>query len=380
MIGAVHMYLWDDAREVNFARELKQSGIEKALILWDPNHLPYPEADYDNRLKELGYASGVYDLYTDCHPGDSVAKQKTRNEGTWLSRSGFPGLFKEITSRKKDGKTYSNQFGTYVCPLAIRPEIIKRVERELPVYPHESYFLDVYQANGLYECYSEKHPLTRSQYALEIINNYKLMAEKYKMFVGGEWGADFVGSNSVYCHGMMTLQRTWFGSDITKRGTIYYYGDWRNNQRPTQMLGTRVAPDKYFKYSINEYTRVPLYELVYHDAMVTSWRWEDASHHTPEIWWKKDLFNILYGSAPLWSIDRDRWESYKNTFIQSYNNICPWLQKIGYDEMLSHRFVTIDHSVQETVFSSGKRAVVNFGNSEYIYEGKTINPKSFILI
>ena len=112
-----------------------------------------------------------------------------------------------------------------------------------------------------------------------------MVEDNYNQFMGGEWGAEFTDSSSVYCHGMMTLQRTLFGSDITKKGTIFYY-----------------------------------------------------------------------------------------------NNICPWLQQIGYDEMLSHRFVTPDHLIQETAFSSGKRAVVNFGNNEYIFEGKIIKAKGFIVI
>ena len=380
MIGSPHIYVWDNAREVSFAKEMKAAGISKAFILWDANHYPYPEIDYDDRLKELGYASGVYDLYTDTHYRDTVFYKKDETGPTRFSRTGYPGLFKEITAIKNDGKTYFNSFGHTTCPAVMRQYMSKRIERELKEFPHETYFLDVYQANGLFECYSPDHPLTRQQFAEEVIKNYKMIEDKYNQYIGGEWGAEFTGSSSVYCHGMMTLQRTWFGSDITKQGTIYYYGDWRNNPKPTQMLGTRVAPDKYLKYSINEYTRVPLYELVYHDAMVTSWRWEDGNHHTPEIWWKKDLFNILYGSAPLWSIDRERWESYKNTFIQSYKNIGPWLDQIGYDEMLSHRFVTADHSVQETVFSSGKRAIANFSSNEVEFEGKNIGPKSFILL
>lgn len=134
------------------------------------------------------------------------------------------------------------------------------------------------------------------------------------------------------------------------------------------------------KYSINEAIRVPLYELVYHDSIVTSWRWEDCNHHSPEIWWKKDLFNILYGTAPLWSIDQERWDSFKATFIESYSNICPWLQQICYDELISHRFVSKDRKVQETSFSSGRRAVVNFGDTPYLFEEHTIEPHGFITL
>jgi len=380
MIGAVHIYVWDNAREVSFAKELKSSGIGKAFILWDPNHVPYPEKDYDSRLKELGYASAGYELFTDLKLSDTVYHQVDENGPMRFARTSYPGLFNELVTRKKNGQTNSNQFGHTSCPSVMRPQITKRIDRELKDFPHESYFLDVYQANGLFECYSKKHPLTRQQFAEEVVKNYKLIAEKYHMFMGGEWGADYVGSNSVYVHGMMTLQRTWWGSGIENKGSIYYTGDWNSNPRPTQMIGTRVANDTYLKYSINEYTRVPLYELVYHDAVVTSWRWEDGNHHTPEIWWKKDLFNILYGSAPLWNLDRSRWEEYKQTFIESYNNICPWLQQIGYDEMITHRFVSPDHKVQETVFSSGKKAVVNFGDSDYSYEGKLVKAKSFLSV
>ncbi|WP_291123482.1 glycoside hydrolase, partial [Flavobacterium sp. UBA6046] len=378
MIGAVHLYVWDNAREVSFAQELKKSGIDKALILWDPNHVPYPEIGYDNRIKELGYVPGAYELFTDLKLRDTVMSKKDLSGPMRLSRISYPGMFNELVTRDKDGKTYSNNFGHTSCPLAIRPEIEKRVTRELNEFPHEAYFLDVYQANGIFECYSEKHPLTREQFVNEVKKNYNLIADKYHQFMGGEWGADFLGSSSVFVHGMMTLQRTWWGSGIEKKGTIYYTGDWKSNPRPTQMIGTRVANDKYLQYSINEYTRVPLYELVYHDAVVTSWRWEDGNHHTPEIWWKKDLFNMLYGSAPLWNLDRNRWEEYKNTFIDSYKNVCPWLQKIGYDELVSHRFVTSDHKVQESIFSSGNKILVNFGDEDFVFEGKIIKAKSFL--
>jgi hypothetical protein len=256
----------------------------------------------------------------------------------------------------------------------------KRIERELKEYRHESYFLDVYQANGLFECYSPEHPLTRQQFAEAATNNFKIIEDKYNQFPGGEWGADYTGSSSIYNHGMMTLQRTWWGTGAEKKGTIYYSGDWKNNSRPTQMVGTRVATDTYLKYSVSDYLRVPLYDLVYHDAILSSWGWEDGNHHSPEIWWKKDLFNILYGTVPLWILDRNRWEEYKQTFIGSYKIICPWLQQIAYDELVSHRFVTADHKVQETTFSSGRKAVVNFGDTAFVYNKKTIKPKGFIML
>ena len=379
MLGGVHIYVWDKARNVEFAKELKSSGVEKALFLWDANHTPYPESGFDNQLKELGYATGGYELFTDLKTRDTAFYEYDFSGPMRFAHTVYPGKFNQLAAIKSDGKTYFNQFGHTSCPEAIRPEIYRKVEAKLKEFQHETYFLDVYQANGVFECYSAEHPLTREQFCQAVIKNHQILEDKYNQYIGGEWGAEYVNAHVAYVHGMMTLQRTWWGSGIEKRGTIYYTGDWRSNPRPTQMVGTRVANDTYLKYSINEYTRIPLYELVYHDAVVTSWRWEDGNHHTPEIWWKKDLFNILYGSAPLWNLDRERWEEYKYTFIDSYKKVVPWLEQIATDEMVSHRFISPDHKVQESVFSSGKKVLVNFGDSEVLLEGKSIKSKGFLI-
>ncbi len=276
MIGAPHMYVWDNARTATFAQEMKSSGVDKAFILWDANHTPYPEIGFDDTLKGLGYASGAYDIFTDIHYRDTVMWNKDETGPRRFSPVDYPGMFHKLAARKKDGETYFNQFGHTICPAVIRPQILKRIHRRLKEFPTEAYLLDVYQANGLFECYSPEHPLTRQQYAEEIIKNLTLVKDSFDQFLGGEWGADFVGSKSIFAHGMMTLHRTWWGTGIDEKGSIYYTGDWESDPSPTQMIGTRVANDKYLKYSINEYTRVPLYELVYHGAVVTSLRWEVA--------------------------------------------------------------------------------------------------------
>jgi hypothetical protein len=80
----------------------------------------------------------------------------------------------------------------------------------------------------------------------------------------------------------------------------------------------------------------------------------------------------------LWSIDKETFFPYEQTFIESYNNISPWLREIGYDEMLNHRFISEDHQVQRTDFSSGKSIVVNFGENDYTYNGQVVKAKSFL--
>jgi len=140
MIGGVQLYVWDKARELDFAKELKSSGIEKALVLWDANHTPYPEIGYDNKLKELGYATGGYELFTDIHLRDTVFSEFDSNGPLRFAHTVYPGKF-QYAARPKDGRTYFNQFGHTSCPLAIRPEIYRKVGNKLKEYLHETLFL-----------------------------------------------------------------------------------------------------------------------------------------------------------------------------------------------------------------------------------------------
>jgi len=89
---------------------------------------------------------------------------------------------------------------------------------------------------------------------------------------------------------------------------------------------------------------------------------------------------MLYGSVPLWNLAREQWEDHKVTFLESYKNVCPWLQKIGYDELVSHRFVSADHKVQQSIFSSGNSIVVNFGDDDFVFEGKIVKAKNFMTL
>jgi hypothetical protein len=92
------------------------------------------------------------------------------------------------------------------CPEAIRPEIYRKVEAKIKEFPHETYFLDVYQANGVFECYSDEHPLTREQFCKAVVKNHQIMEDKFNQYIGGEWGAEYVNAHVAYVHGMMTLQ------------------------------------------------------------------------------------------------------------------------------------------------------------------------------
>ena len=82
-------------------------------------------------------------------------------------------------------------------------------------------------------------------------------------------------------------------------------------------------PERVAKFQLGQAYRLPLWELVYHDCVVAQWYWGDYNNKLPALWDKRDLFNVLYGTPPMFMFDRKLWETRKARFVQSYTNTCP---------------------------------------------------------
>jgi hypothetical protein len=124
--------------------------------------------------------------------------------------------------------------------------------------------------------------------------------------------------------------------------------------------------------------RAALWELVYHDCVVAQWYWGDYNNKLPALWDKRDLFNVLYGTPPMFMFNRQFWQAHKDRFVESFTNTCPYVRAAGYAEMTDHRFLTPDRNVQQTTFANQITITVNFGEKPYpLPSGETVKPSGF---
>jgi hypothetical protein len=105
---------------------------------------------------------------------------------------------------------------------------------------------------------------------------------------------------------------------------------------------------------------------------VAQWYWGDYNNKLPALWDKRDLFNVLYGTPPMFMFNRALWERNKARFVQSYRTVCPLVRNVGYQEMTDHRFLTRDRRVQQTVFANGVTVTVNFGATDFSMPDGTV--------
>jgi hypothetical protein len=158
--------------------------------------------------------------------------------------------------------------------------------------------------------------------------------------------------------------------------SISCYRPYGSGHHPQEIV--RKAPGFVEKYQTGEQYRIPLWELVFHECIVSHWYWGDFNNKVPELWTRRDLLNALYGTAPLYAFDEKNFDSFKHRAAASYLRVGTAARMTAHAEMLTHRYLTNDRKVQMTEFSNGVQVIANFGSTVYIDDdGSTVLPLDF---
>jgi hypothetical protein len=250
--------------------------------------------------------------------------------------------------------------GGVLCSSCILDMAKRHIPLDLKSHAYGARFLDTTTASPLRECYDPRHPLSRTQDRANKMALLDYVSRDMKLVTGSETGMDMAVAHLDYFEGMMSL------------------GPYRLADSGYNLSAEEKPQEDYFRFQVGPYYRIPLFELVYHDCVVSYWYWGDSSNRQPADWEARDLFNALYGTPPLWIMDPDRWEKDKARFIQSYRTAAATARQTGYSEMLNHAFLTPDHRVQSTEFADGTKVWVNFGEKPYpLKNGAVLGPKSW---
>ena len=366
LIGAPN--IWTGKNPRTFVPELQSLGIQQ--ILWS-NAASAENIDFmNNNVSDV--LTSRYDIYQDSMDPNNF-QYLSGLHSDWTSE-GFPD---EITYNSSgdwvrgwgvlgaDGKTW------YYCGALCDKMALKyarnRTSTELRTKHYKCRFIDTTTASGWRECYHKDHPMTRTESKEWRMKLLDYFSSEQNLVVGSETGHEAAVPYLHYFEGMMSL------------------GPYRVDDAGRNIYDVVYdVPEKITKFQLGHVYRLPLWELVYHDCVVAYWYWGDYNNKLPPVWDKRDLFNALYGVPPMFLINQTGWETYRDRFVQSYNNTVPIARAVGYSEMLSHEFLTEDRDVQQTTFvldsKHVKRVIVNFATDkpyEHPRTGVTVQPMSY---
>jgi hypothetical protein len=124
--------------------------------------------------------------------------------------------------------------------------------------------------------------------------------------------------------------------------------------------------------------RVPLWQLVYHDCMMTFPYWGDSTEATPGYTDRKVLFACLFGCPPLYSFSMKDYEALKPTILDSYKRITAIHEKVATLEMTEYKVLSEDYMLQTSTFGNKYRVTVNFSDAPKTFNGKTVDAGEMI--
>jgi len=357
LIGAVNVWCWEkDAPSM--AREMQAAGIQR--ILWSNAQSP-------ENLRALNDLKGVltsrYEIYQDVMNPENFTMLRGVHKD-WTTEAWPKDIMIGANGDWTRGWRVRAKDGTMIpcgvlCDRQALPYAERRIPEELKTHPYRCRFIDTTTASPWRECYNPDHPMTRSESRRYKMDLLRYVSETMGLVTGSETGHDATVPYVHYFEGMLSL------------------GPYRvpDAGRDMQRIWDEV-PENVAKFQLGHSYRLPLWELVYHDCLVAQWYWGDYNNKLPSLWDKRDLFNALYGTPPMFMFNRKLWEERKDRFVASYRATCPIARATGYAEMTDHRFLTPDRSIQQTTFANGITVTVNFGDAPYrLPGGAEIPPK-----
>ena len=381
MKGAADFWIWDDnmtnrlygrpeipnrpKRDVReIAGEMLKLGIDR--VLW--NYVE-PETPEDCRyLEGLGFIVGKYDIYRDVLPADIAHKIiKCRVERS-VNTKYWPDIVNidENGERRKAWKVHGTDGKMYwqnsVCEIAAYELTKINVPAELEKIPYNSRFIDVQAATQVRECYNPKHPATR-RVGADYIRRQQDYLSSLGLINGVECGHEIYAAHYHYAEGLLSPSKF----RIPDSGRKMTHVHTRSNM-----------PAATEKFMLNPEFRVPLWELVYHDCVINYWYWGDSNCCCPELMYKFDNFNALYGYPPIYSLDVTHWNELKDKIAASYKRASAVAREVAFERMTNFEYLTADKKVQRTTFANGVSVTANFSDKEYdAGGGKKIAPWSY---
>lgn len=384
LVGACSVWVWHDDYEkllysqepseldvsnaggiLQVAGEIKAAGVERAMF----GTFFKEDVAFARQLRrDTGYLVTKYDNFTDVLDEETshlIPKARidqcdytTRRMRHWpqdilIQPDGTP--CEAWALRGTDGVMHPQHV---LCASCAAPAAQDEVASCAEAYDVDAWFIDV-AGNSLSECYSPRHPMSRTECVkakaelLDAMNWAGLVS-------GTEEGIECLASYFCYSEGRMSPQQ--YRIDYLESG-----------RKKAHLYGKEEHEEAFDRFMLNPRYRVPLWQLVYHDVAVSFWYWGDSSNCCPELLPTRDLFNILYGTPPLYSFHLSDWPALKEPILNSCRRACPVAQKTGYEQMARFEWLDDARLVQRTIFGDGTQVVVNFSDKPFILrDGRTV--------
>ncbi|WP_163831618.1 glycoside hydrolase [Spartinivicinus ruber] len=353
---------------------LQTAKLNKLLLLtpsWTPAFY-HPEAV--TAAKQAGYLIGTYDSYNTAIPMGV--------NDNWLTAQIPSQLRENCAIVKKDGhkKMGFQGKGVYTNPKCMQAYFQQRSTKIMRYGGFNSLFLDADATGMLYEDYQPKRLHSQSTMAKGF--NYRLQwfVDRYQVPLGSEDGNAINTSSILFAHGIQTMGFGWLDPDMRKnKQSPYYLGAWWPDDEPQVFFKPVQVKAPYKDLLFAPEYKLPLYQAVFHDAVINGFHWGADSLKFTDVKVVRDLTAMLYNTPPMLHISRNSLKKRLPVLKHYAKGFQLTHEKLWDKTLVKFVDLTKNRQVQQTMFSDGSTITANFSSKDYLLNKQVVKPNMVVM-
>ncbi|WEO99716.1 glycoside hydrolase [Streptomyces sp. FXJ1.172] len=351
LVGAFHAYTWGQARTAEGVRRLSELGIDRMWLGYDADGNPMSR-QATRLAQQAGYLVGPYDSWANAQ--DPVSAD------TSVSKWPAP-VWQDACVRNTDG-TVLTGFGNRGCYVS--SEALRRAEpsrhyladrtRAMTANGAAGYFLDVDAAGELFTDHSPAHPMTQAQDRDNRLQRMAWLSGNRHLVLGSEAAGSWANGVLDFSHGSGTPVDDRLWKLERDRQT---WGGYAPYNAPGIFFKPVHLPADVAKAMYDPRYRVPLYQTVLHDSVISTERWELSWSKLPDQSRTRAQLAMLYNVPLNLVLDQSELDQHGEQIAALQRYFAPLHKAAATEPMTDFRWLTNDHLVQRTTFGDGALTV-----------------------
>ena len=369
-----HPDTWGDGLSLKLLEQFAENRLDRLWLGADSWQDGFRHPTAVAKAKALGYLVGPYDSYHSIHHPEET--------DTWETAQFDLSLYESGAIVNADG-TKSRGFkkkGYHLSPLVAQPYVENRVNGIVDQMPSDfnTWFIDCDAYGELYDDYSATHPATQLDDMHARLARIAWIRDTHNMVVGSEGGAAYSASVLHFAHGMTVPVIGWGDPDMKSKTSPYYVGGYWPPEGPAIHIKQVPLKPNYLYHYYDPRFRLPLYQIVFHDSVITTHHWGSGSLKFKNAIGTLALLEQLYNVPPLYHLNIEEFSKHKAWITRHYAFFSPLHRQIGGQAMTDFEWLSEDKLVQRTEFGNTVEIFANFGTDTFEYEGLVIPGRSAV--
>jgi hypothetical protein len=365
---------WGQGLSLPVVEALQQAGLRKLWLGTPQWTAALQQGDALTAAQRLGYLVGSYDSYDTAIPPGS--------NDSWLTAQLPVEIGKRCAILEANGtpKPGFGGEGVYLNPGCTLPFAKSRMSELARTSGINSLFLDV---DGTAMASNDDNPAHQQGSQAMIADRNARMSwvgERLGLVLGSEDGNALTSKPLMFAHGIQSWGFGWEDAAMRQQAkSPYYLGKWWPDEAPQLFFQPARLKPRYLKTVFNPADRLPLYQAVFHDAVLNSHHWLLDNLKFPGIKEERALLGLLYNTPPLVNLSRSTLDSRLPELVRLDSQFAPLHEALWDKALVGFRWRDGVGRVQETRFSDGSRLVANFSQSTMILDGHKLPGRQLLV-